>query len=260
MLYSLIDQEQLRLVASAIFLSMTSFHDQVVVVTGASQGIGLAIAMAFGSRGARIAMCAREPGRLAKAARTVESQASAVFAHACDVTDHDDVTTFRDTVLERLGTPTVLVNNAGIGRFAPVDEMSVEEFDAVMRANVRSLFLVTRAFLPAMKSHGQGTIVNIVSLAGKHGFVGGAAYAASKHAALGFTKSLMLEVRAQGIRVMAVCPGSVDTPFFDKQDWMRPNRERILRPGDVAEAVLAAVGLPDSANVSEIDIRPTNPT
>ena len=106
---------------------------------------------------------------------------------------------------------------------------------------------------------GGGAIVNIASLAGKNGFDGGTAYCASKHAVLGFSKALMLEVRKRGIRVIAVCPGSVATPFMDKQSQMRPNRERVLQPDDVAQAVLGALTLPDRAMLSEFDLRPTNP-
>ena len=103
-----------------------------------------------------------------------------------------------------------------------------------------------------------GAIINIVSLAGKNSFVGGAMYSASKHAALGFTKSLMLEVREFNIRVAAICPGSVDTEFFNGSS-MNPNRDKILKPEDIAETVLLILKLPVRALISEVDIRPTNP-
>jgi 3-oxoacyl-[acyl-carrier protein] reductase len=128
-----------------------------------------------------------------------------------------------------------------------------------MAVNVRSLFLVTRAFLQGMQQAGGGTIVNIASLAGKNGIDGGTAYCASKHAVLGFTKSLMLEVRKQGVRVVAICPGSVATRFRDKQDRARPHSERVLTADDVAHAVLATLTVSDRAMISEVDIRPTNP-
>ncbi len=117
-------------------------------------------------------------------------------------------TAFAERVQHVLGTPTILVNNAGIGRFAPVVDMSTEDWDAVFATNLRGMFLVTRAFLPAMLAAGRGAIVNIASLAAKNAFAGGAAYAASKHGVLGFSKSLLLEVRQRGLRVIAVCPGS----------------------------------------------------
>jgi 3-oxoacyl-[acyl-carrier protein] reductase len=110
-----------------------------------------------------------------------------------------------------------------------------------------------------MRARKQGTIVNIASLAGKNGFVGGTVYTASKHAVLGFSRSLMLEVRKENIRVITICPGSVNTRLIRNQTTLKPNLDTILRPEDVAETVLAAIRLPPRALVSELDVRPTNP-
>ena len=110
-----------------------------------------------------------------------------------------------------------------------------------------------------MRRRREGTIVNVASLAGKHGFAGGTAYAASKHAVLGFSRSLMLEVRKEGIRVITICPGSVDTGMLRDQPMLTSDPQRILRPEDVADTILHAVQLPGRALVSELDIRPTNP-
>src|SRR2546430_7608697 len=115
------------------------------------------------------------------------------------------------------------------------------------------------SFLKSMLDAGTGTIVNIASLAGKNGIEGGTAYCASKHAVLGFSKSLMLEVRKHGLRVVAICPGSVATPFMDKRERPRPARDRALTADDVAHAVLSTLTVPDRAMISEVDIRPTNP-
>jgi len=138
-------------------------------------------------------------------------------------------------------------------------ELSLEDWDETMGVNVRSLYLVTRAFLKDMLDAGSGTIVNIASLAGKNGVEGGTAYCASKHAVLGFSKSLMLEVRKHGLRVVAICPGSVATPFMDKRARERPAPNRALTAEDVAHAVLSALTVSDRAMISEVDIRPTNP-
>jgi 3-oxoacyl-[acyl-carrier protein] reductase len=142
---------------------------------------------------------------------------------------------------------------------APLETLTLEAWDQTMAVNLRSLYLVTRAFLPGLLRIGASSIVNIASLAGRNGFEGGTAYCASKHAVLGFSKALMLEVRKRGVRVIAVCPGSVSTPFMDKQETLRPRRERVLQAEDVAQTVLATLTLPDRAMVSELDIRPTNP-
>jgi len=128
-----------------------------------------------------------------------------------------------------------------------------------MATNLRSLYLVTRAVLPGMRRRREGTVVNVASLAGRNGFVGGTAYTASKHAVLGFARSLMLEVRKEGIRVITICPGSVDTDLLRHQPMLKSDPQRILQADDVAQAVVDAVRLPSRALVSEIDLRPTNP-
>jgi len=128
-----------------------------------------------------------------------------------------------------------------------------------MAVNLRSLYLVTRAFLKGMKAAGGGSIVNMASLAGRNGFEGGTAYCASKHAVLGFSKALMFEVRKHNIRVIAVCPGTVATSFQEKAARVHPGRDRVLAAEDVAQTVLATLTVSDRAMISELDIRPTNP-
>ena len=177
----------------------------------------------------------------------------------CDVRDEAQVAAFAERVRRDLGTPTIVVNNAGLGKFAPVAEMSVETWDAVIETNLRGMFLVTRAFLPAMLSAARGTIVNIASTAARNGREGGGAYSASKHGVLGFSKSLLLEVRQKNVRVLAVCPGSVDTDFWSAPGITAIPAERMLQPEDVAQIILDAIALPERAMVSELDIRPTNP-
>lgn len=228
------------------------------VVTGGTDGIGLATVRALGQAGARVAFCARNAERVAATEATLRDAGLTVFGFPCDVTDPAQVERFAGQVRSAVGDPAMLINNAGIGRFGPLDEMTLETWDAVQATNVRSLFLVTRAFVPAMKRMCAGDIVVVASLAGKNGIVGGTAYTASKHAALGFAKSLLLEVRPHGVRVMAVCPGSVDTAFFAGRDPRTP-RDKMVHAEDVAEAILAALCLPRHATLSELDIRPANP-
>jgi 3-oxoacyl-[acyl-carrier protein] reductase len=231
----------------------------LAVVTGATEGIGRAIATTLGRAGARVAICARTETNVRRTVGDFCAAGVDAIGIPCDVSDPGAVERFATFVRQERGAPHVLVNNAGIGRFRPLEELSLDDWDAVMATNVRSLYLVTRAFLKDMKTSGGGTIVNVASLAGKNGVEGGTAYCASKHAVLGFSKALMLEVRKHNIRVVAICPGSVATPFMDKQDRFRPNRERVLTADDVAHAVLATVTVADRAMVSELDIRPTNP-
>jgi 3-oxoacyl-[acyl-carrier protein] reductase len=136
--------------------------------------------------------------------------------------------------------------------------MQVGDFDAMMALNVRGVFLCTRQALPFMEAQRSGTIVHVASLAGRNAFVNGAGYAATKWALIGFARCLMLEEREFNIRVLTICPGSVETSFSPRSadagdhDW-------ILQPEDVSTAVLGALMLPERAMVSEIDIRPTRP-
>lgn len=110
-----------------------------------------------------------------------------------------------------------------------------------------------------MVERNDGVVVNIASIAGKNAFAGGSVYAASKHAVMGLSRSMMFDLRPEGVRVITVCPGSVDTRFFDEQDHLTPDRAKIMSPGDVAELVVAAVRLSDRATVSEVELRPVNP-
>jgi 3-oxoacyl-[acyl-carrier protein] reductase len=233
--------------------------NRLAVITGATEGIGRAIAVALGGAGAKVAICARTAPKVDATIAALRQAGLDAIGRPCNVADPAAVRAFADFVGRERGDAAVLVNNAGIGRFAPLEELTLEDWDETIAVNLRSLYLVTRAFLPGLVRAGGSSIVNIASLAGRNGFEGGTAYCASKHAVLGFSKALMLEVRKRGLRVIAICPGSVATPFMDKQDRMRPDRDRILTAEDVAQAVVGALTLADRAMVSELDIRPTNP-
>ena len=229
------------------------------LVTGATQGIGRATAFALGRAGFRVGVCARTAGRVDALVAELKGEGIDAAGAAADVSDPAQVTRAVAHLAETLGDAGLLVNNAGVLIARPFEELTLEDWDVTMATNLRSLYLVTRAVLPAMRRRREGTIVNIASLAGRNGFAGGTAYAASKHAVLGFGRSLMLELRKEGIRVITVCPGSVDTGMLRDQPMLKSDPQRILRPEDVADAVLHTVQLPGRALVSELDIRPTNP-
>ena len=229
------------------------------LVTGASEGIGRATAFALGRAGYRVALCARTASRLEALAAELRSAGIECAAAAADVANPDQVADAMGRLTAALGDPDVLVNNAGVLIARPFQELTLEDWDTTMATNLRGMFLVTRAALPAMRARRRGTIVNVASLAGRNGFPGGTAYTASKHGVLGFSRSLMLEVRKEGIRVVTVCPGSVDTALLHDQPMLKSDPGRILRPEDVADTIVHAVSLPERAMVSELDIRPTNP-
>ena len=240
-----------------VLSGMTS--SRVALVTGATEGIGRAVAFSLGRAGWSVGVCARTPARLERLLLELRGAGVAAEGLPADVGDEAQVKGLVQRVSTTLGTIDTLVNNAGMLVAKPFLDLTLEDWDATMRTNLRSLFLVTREVLPGMRTLGRGDIVNISSLAGRNGFVGGTAYVASKHAVLGFSKSLMLEERKNNIRVIAVCPGSVDTGMLANQPLLPSVPEKILRPEDVAETILAALQLPGRALVSELDIRPTNP-
>ena len=230
------------------------------LVTGATEGIGRAIAFALGRDGYRVGVCARTTDRVAQLVSDLRQAGIEAAGAPADVGNPEQVREAVGQVSTQLGPIDVLVNNAGIGILKPFDQLSLEDWDATMATNLRSLFLVTREVLPGMRQRGRGAIVNIASLAGKNAVVGGTAYAASKHAVLGFSKSLMLEVRKEGVRVIAICPGSVETGFGQGRTVPKISRAGILQPDDVAEGVVDTLRLPARALMSEIDLRPANPS
>lgn len=188
-------------------------------------------------------------------------RAAGITASGCaaDVGSEADVRAAVRHVEADLGPIDTLVNNAGTAIFKPFHELSLEDWDRTMATNVRSLFLVTREVLPGMRERRAGAVVNVASLAGRQGFAGGTAYAASKHAVLGFSRSLMSEVRAENVRVIAICPGSVDTALIRDQTMLPRDPARLLQAQDVADMVLASLQLPERALVSELDVRPASP-
>jgi len=229
------------------------------LVTGATHGIGRATAFALGRAGFQVGVCARTAAKVDELVQALQGEGITAAGAAADVSDPSQVSLALKRIVGALGEVGVLVNNAGVLIARPLEELTLADWDATMATNLRGLFLVTQAVLPAMRRRREGTVVNVASLAGRNGFVGGTAYAASKHGVLGFSRSLMLEVRKEGIRVVTICPGSVDTGMLRDQPLLKSDPQRILQPEDVAAAILHAVQLPDRALVSELDLRPTNP-
>ncbi len=216
------------------------------MVTGTSRGIGRAIAVALAKEGARVAGCAlNSPG-----------DATAFpggFAVTCDVRRAAEVEAFRDQVLARLGPPDILVNNAGIVVRRALVDLTEDDWNDVLGANLHGTFLVSRAFLPAMIGKGPGgRIINISSIAGRQGTPMLTAYCAAKHGVVGLTRALAEELRPQGIVVNAICPGSVDT---DMLKIGMPGGTARMSPDDVARAALfLAIDAPPALNGTCIDV------
>ena len=223
----------------------------VAVVTGGTKGIGRAIGEAILDQGGRVVVGARTAEDVERVSETLGDNAHGVV---CDVRSAEDCRAIIESAVDTFGGLDVLVNNAGIGIFKSVEEMSVEEWDRLQGTNVDSLFYCSSAAIPHLKSRGGGWIINIGSLAGKNAFPGGAAYNTSKFGLIGFSEALMQEVRHDGIRVSYVMPGSVATPGFGsgEGDWK-------IQPEDIGKIVLDLLATPERTNPSRVEVRPSQP-
>ncbi|KAA3613922.1 MAG: SDR family NAD(P)-dependent oxidoreductase [Calditrichaeota bacterium] len=233
--------------------------NKVAIVTGASKGIGEAIAMSLAKEGAKVAIAARSTRLLEEVGQEIQSTGGEAFVFSGDMSNEKSIKSFIAATKKHFGRLDILVNNAGLGHFSPIAELATEKWDEMFNLNVRGLFIATREALPHLREAGESAVVNISSLAGKNSFVGGGGYAATKHAVMAFSRCLMLEERKNGLRVLAICPGSVATSFSQGRHKDEARDARILQAQDVADSVLHMLRLPQNAMVSEIDIRPSNP-
>jgi NAD(P)-dependent dehydrogenase (short-subunit alcohol dehydrogenase family) len=238
---------------SSLSLSEQPLHGKLALVTGASRGIGLAIAHRLATLGATLAISSRDPQKLASAGKELEAAGAKVTPVAADLAKPAEIDVLLRKV-ERLGPIEILVNNAGVGFFGPVQEASEENWDAVLDTNLKAVFLLSKAVAPGMIQRKSGHIINIASLAGKNAFAGGSIYCASKWGLLGLTACMAEDLRAHGIRVSAVCPGSVATDFTPHTG---KDQSKILQPQDVAHAVAMIVTQEPQSFISEILLRPT---
>jgi len=226
---------------------------KVSLVTGASRGIGLAVAVRLAQLGSDVAICARNPERLAEAEDELERQGVRVLTSAADVRRASEVQAFVEAAEHTLGEIDIAVNNAGVGIFVSGHQATEEQWNTVLDTNLKSVFLVSRAVAPSMIRRKSGHIINIGSMAGKSAFAGGAIYSASKWGLLGFSQSLAEDLRGYGVRVSVVAPGSVATEFSPHAG---KDTSKMLQPEDVAHAVEAVVTQAPQSFISEILLRP----
>jgi len=228
----------------------------VILITGASQGIGEAIALVFSKQlqGCRLALVARSEKNLAKVARACErAGAGAVAVFPCDVTSEPSVAEMAAAVEKRFRGVDVLINNAGVFRAAPFLELTVEEFDTVVAANLRSVFLVSRQIVPGMVKRGRGDVFNMSSIAGLEAYPNSTAYCAAKFGVTGMSKVLREELKEKGVRVTTIHPGATVSPSW-KASGVKP--ERIMPAEDVARAFFDIYSLSRRTVVEEIVLRP----
>jgi len=225
----------------------------VALVTGASRGIGRAIARRLAALGASVALCGRNRAALEQTARGMENHGARVFFQVADVTRCSEIVDFVSKAETTLGPANILVNNAGIGLFGPAHEKSESDWDITLDTNLKSVFLVSKAVVPSMIRRGSGDIINIGSLAARNTFAGGGIYCASKWGLLGLSGCMAEDVRGHGIRVSVILPGSVATDFSGPRV---KEASRVLRPEDVAHAVETIVTQAPGSFLSEIHVRP----
>jgi len=210
------------------------------VVTGGGQGIGAAVARALAGAGAAVVVTARSIERLEAVAAEIRGAGGTAWPVPCDVTEPESVRDMAESARRQLGgNPDILVNNAGVAHSAPLHRITLEDWNRVLAVNATGTFLVTQAFLPAMLERRRGAIVNVASVAGLAGARYIAAYAAAKHAVIGFTRSIAAEVAGTGVTCNAVCPGYVDTEMT-RESVARVVAKTGKTPAEALQAMLAA--------------------
>ena len=217
---------------------------EIAVVTGAGRGIGRAVALRLAAAGARVAVGARTEPEVRAVAAAIEARGGVALPLPLDVTVAGSVAGFAAAVRARLGEPVALVNNAGLVRRGRLDEAPPAAWDEVLAANLTGTYLVTRAFLGAMRARRRGRIVNVASISGRQGTAELTAYCAAKHGVVGLTRALAEEVRGDGLQVNAVCPGSVDTAMLRQG---LPGALPAMTPDEVAGVVLYLVAAAPAA-------------
>jgi short-subunit dehydrogenase len=213
----------------------------VVVVTGASAGIGRATAIAFARRGATVVAAARREGLLDELVREIEGHGGRAMAVACDVSDRVQVGVMRQRVHDAYGRCDVLVNNAGIPGGGPFAALSLEQIERIAGTNYLGVLYCTKAFLPLMLESGSGHVVNVASLAGRYAIPGSSVYSSTKHAVVAFSEALYYELMAKGIVVTVVNPGLVITEGFPHADIAQRSPRMVMKPERIAEAIVEVV-------------------
>ncbi len=237
-----------------------SLEGRGVVVTGGGRGIGRAVARRLAESGAAVVVSARSTEQIENVAEELRADGLQAHAVRCDVANEASVAAMAEEAIERLGRVDILVNNAGIALSNPIKRLPLEEWNQIIAVNATGTFLCTRAFLPGMVDRGWGRVINVASVAGLRGSRYIAAYTASKHAQIGFTRALAMEVAGNGITANAICPGYVDTPMTEysvanivektgvsaeealERILSLSPQQRLIRPEEIAHVALMLCG------------------
>jgi 3-oxoacyl-[acyl-carrier protein] reductase len=234
---------------------LNAIEGKVCLVTGATRGIGRSIAKMLLEHGASVAICGRRQDSVDATVSALASETSGkVDGKAADVRNYEEV-----AELFRFGGIDVLVNNAGVGIFRSVSDISVEQWQTIIETNLSGVFYCSREALFRFGTRGGGYIVNISSLAGKNPFAGGSAYNASKFALTGFTEAMMLDKRNDDVRVSYIMPGSVATEFSGHSGSTGDGADWKIWPEDIAEIVRTLLQTPKRTLISRVEVRPARP-
>jgi 3-oxoacyl-[acyl-carrier protein] reductase len=229
------------------------FSGKIALITGGNRGIGLAIARTLGKLGARLAISGRNRDALKTAIAELRGAGYDATPFVTDMMRPEEILRLVEEVHRAMGEIEVLVNNAGLGWFKPVHEFSESDWDTMLDTNLKAVFLLSKAVVPEMIARGSGSIINISSLAGKNTFPNGSVYCASKWGLMGLTGCMAEDLRGHGIRVAAVCPGSVGTEFSNHSGR---DPSKLLQAEDVAHAVEMILTQGEQSFISEIQMRP----
>ena len=223
---------------------------KVAVVTGAGRGIGRATAMALAQEKARVVVVSRTLPEIEAVAEEIRKKDQEVLAIAADVSQKATVEAMVKQTLERFGQIDILVNNAGVAVNNPIPKIREEDWDFIMAVNLKGVFLCTQAVFNHMCARGNGHIINVASMAGKHGGANFGAYAASKFGVIGFTETTYNEGIKYGVKATAVCPGPADTKM--RRDNHEEDLARIMQPEDLADVILFVASQPARAHIAEV--------
>jgi 3-oxoacyl-[acyl-carrier protein] reductase len=229
-------------------------NGKIAVVTGSGRGIGRAIALALGNNGATVITTARSQTQITAVAEEIKQAGGSSKAFRCDISDGTQITNLFSYIQKEFGRLDILVNNAAIGLYGPMQDFNSDDLDKLLAVNVRGTYLCCQEALRMMIPRNTGTIINISSVVGFKGYENQSAYAASKHAVVGMTKSLAVEAQKHHIRASLIHPGGVDT---DLVGAARPDLDRsvLMQPEDIAHTVLYLLSLSERCAVDEIYIR-----
>jgi short-subunit dehydrogenase len=228
---------------------------ETAVITGASSGVGKSLAIQLSDAGYKVVLAARSEDKLNVIAEEIQKMGGNCLVVPTDVSQPEQINNLKDRTLE-YGDVFVVINNAGLGKFCKIEDVTLEDWNRQLDVNLRATFLVSQAFIPGMKRRKKGTLVFMNSVAGKKGYPYSAAYVASKYGMRGLADSLREELREDNIKVISIHPGAVDTPFWDGAGVNFP-REEMLDTATLAQSIVHTIQSPGNFTVEELVVRRT---